>query len=83
MSQSSISHGGQHYTKYVTLELLLDAAFVADKLWGFMLEPAWPWRMAQGSPFSFRGSCLITNLPIGLRRLVNHLELACAVLSTI
>ena len=40
MSPSSTVHGGQHDTKYVTFELLLHAAFVADEIWGFMLEPA-------------------------------------------
>ena len=40
MSPSSTFHGGQHDTKYVTFELLLHAAFVADEIWGFMLEPA-------------------------------------------
>ena len=40
MSPSSTVHGGQHDTKNVTLELLLHAAFVADEIWGFMLEPA-------------------------------------------
>ena len=40
MSPSSTVHGGQHDTKYVTFELLLHAAFVDDKIWGFMLEPA-------------------------------------------
>ena len=40
MSPSSTVHGGQHDTKYVTFELLMHAAFVADKIWGFMLEPA-------------------------------------------
>ena len=40
MSPSSTVHGGQHDTKYVTFELLLHAAFVADAIWGFMLEPA-------------------------------------------
>ena len=39
MSPSSTVHGGQHDTKYVTLELLWQAAFVADEIWGFMLEP--------------------------------------------
>ena len=37
---SSTVHGCQHDTKYVTFQLLLHAAFVADKNWGFMLEPA-------------------------------------------
>ena len=32
--------GCQHDTKYVALELLLHATFVADQIWGFMLEPA-------------------------------------------
>ena len=32
-------HGGQHDTKYVTFELLMHAAFVSDKIWGFTLEP--------------------------------------------
>ena len=40
MSPSSTVHGGQHDTKYVTFELLLHAAFVADEIWGCMLEPA-------------------------------------------
>ena len=40
MSPSSTVHGGQHGTKYVTFELLLHAAFVADEIWGFMLEQA-------------------------------------------
>ena len=37
---SSTVHGGQHDTTHVTFELLMHAAFVADKNWGFMLEPA-------------------------------------------
>ena len=37
---STAVHGGQHDTKYVTFELLMHAAFVADEIWGFMLEPA-------------------------------------------
>ena len=40
VSPSSTVHGGQHDTKYVIFELLLHAAVVADKIWGFMLEPA-------------------------------------------
>ena len=40
MSPSSTVHGGQHDTKYVTFELLMHAAFVADEIWGFMPEPA-------------------------------------------
>ena len=40
MSPSSTVHDGQHDTKYVTFELLMHAAFVADEIWGFMLEPA-------------------------------------------
>ena len=40
MSPSSAVHGGQHNTKYVTFELLLRAAFVADEIWGDLLEPA-------------------------------------------
>ena len=40
MSPSSNVHGGQHDSKYVTIELLLHAAFVADEIWCFMLEPA-------------------------------------------
>ena len=38
MSPSPTVHGGQHDTKYVTFELLLHAAFVADEIWGFTLE---------------------------------------------
>ena len=40
MPPSSTVHGGQHDTKYVTFELLMHAAFVADEIWGFMPEPA-------------------------------------------
>ena len=40
MSPSSAARGGQHDTKYVTFEFLLHAAFVADKIRDFMLEPA-------------------------------------------
>ena len=40
MSPSSTAHGSQHDTKYVTFELLMRAAFVADEIWGFMPEPA-------------------------------------------
>ena len=40
MSPSSTVYGGSHDTKYVTFELLMHAAFVADKIWGFTLEPA-------------------------------------------
>ena len=40
MSLSSTVHGGQRDTKYVASELLMHAAFVADEIWGFMLEPA-------------------------------------------
>ena len=32
MSPSSTVYGGQHDTKYVTFELLMHAAFVADKI---------------------------------------------------
>ena len=40
MPPSSTVHGGQHDTKYVTFELTMHAAFVADEIWGFILEPA-------------------------------------------
>ena len=30
---------GQQETQYVTFELLLHAAFVADEIWGDVLEP--------------------------------------------
>ena len=40
MSPSSTVHGGQHDIKYVTFELLLHATFVADEIWGVLLEPA-------------------------------------------
>ena len=39
-SPSSTIYRGQHATKYATFELLLYAAFVADEIWGDMLEPA-------------------------------------------
>ena len=38
MSPASTVHGGQHNTKYVTFELLLHAAFVADEVWGLCLN---------------------------------------------
>ena len=38
--QQKTVYGGQHDTKYVTFELLLHAAFVADEIWGFTVEPA-------------------------------------------
>ena len=38
MSPSSTVHGGQHDTKYVTFELMLYAALVADEIRGFMRE---------------------------------------------
>ena len=40
MAPSSAVHGDQHETKCVTFELLMHAAFVADEIWGDMLEPA-------------------------------------------
>ena len=39
LSPSSTVHGGQYDTKYVTFKLLMHAAFVADEIRGFMLEP--------------------------------------------
>ena len=38
MPPSSTVHGGQHDTKYVTFELLLHAAFVADEIWVLCLN---------------------------------------------
>ena len=40
MSPSCTVHGGRHDTKYVIFELLMHAAFMADEIWGDMLEPA-------------------------------------------
>ena len=40
LSPSSTVYGGQHDTKYVPFELIWQAAFVADEIWGFMREPA-------------------------------------------
>ena len=37
---STVVHGGQHDTKYVTFDLIMNAAFVADEVRGFMLDPA-------------------------------------------
>ena len=37
MPPSSTVHGAQHDTKYVTFEPLMNAAFVADEIWGFVL----------------------------------------------
>ena len=34
MSPPSTVHGGQYDTKYVTVELMSHAAFVADEIWG-------------------------------------------------
>jgi len=39
MSPSSTVHGGQHDTEYVAFELLTHAAFLADEMLGFILEP--------------------------------------------
>ena len=39
MPPASTICGGQHDTKYVTFEWLLHAAFVADRIWGFVVEP--------------------------------------------
>ena len=50
MSTSSTVHSGQHDTKYVTLALLMHAAFVADEIWGFMLEPARRGTVQTGRP---------------------------------
>ena len=55
MSPSFTVHGGQHDTKYVTFELLLHAAFVADEIWGFMLEPA---RSIHEKKSSFARPCI-------------------------
>ena len=38
MSPSSTVHGGLYDTKYVTFELLLHTAFVADEIWGYCLN---------------------------------------------
>ena len=40
VSHSSTVHCGQHDTKYVSFELVLPAAFVADERLSDMLEPA-------------------------------------------
>ena len=40
MSPSSTVHGSPHDTNYMTFELLMHAAFVADEIWGSMLGPA-------------------------------------------
>ena len=40
MSPSSAVHGGEHDTKHVAFQLVLRAGFVADEIWGYMLEPA-------------------------------------------
>ena len=38
MSPSCTVHGGQHDTKYVTVELILHAAFAADEIWAICLK---------------------------------------------
>ena len=40
MSPSSTVRGGQHDTKYVTFEPLMNTTFVAGEFWGFTLDPA-------------------------------------------
>ena len=40
MSPCSTVHSGQHDTKYMRFELLMNATFVADEIWCFTLEPA-------------------------------------------
>ena len=40
MSPSSTVHDSKYDTKYVTLEYLLNAAFVVDTIWGDNLELA-------------------------------------------
>ena len=40
MTPSYAVHDGQHDTEFVTFVLLVHAAFVADEIWGFVLEPA-------------------------------------------
>ena len=54
MTPSFTVHGRQHDTKWVTFELLLHAAFVADEIWGFMLEPG---RRADCSTLNLVGWC--------------------------
>ena len=44
---SSTVHGGLHDTKYVTVELLLHVAFVADEIWGDTLEPVLVYILSQ------------------------------------
>ena len=39
-SSTKTVRGGQHDAKYVTFQLLLRAAFVADEIWNDLLEPA-------------------------------------------
>ena len=39
-STADVVYGGQHDSKYMTFDLLLHAAFVADQICGDMLEPA-------------------------------------------
>ena len=43
MSPSTTVHSGQHDAKYVTFELLMHAAFVADEIWGDTIEPGRNW----------------------------------------
>ena len=62
MSPSSTIHVGQHDTKYVTFELLMHAAFVADEIWGFILEPARTW----ASPRELRYVGKTLCMPAGL-----------------
>ena len=47
MSPSSTVHGGQYDTTYVTVELILHAALVADEIWDDMLEPARSWLISK------------------------------------
>ena len=43
----------QGHLLYVTLELPLHVAFVADNIWGFMLEPARTWYLVPGKAVDY------------------------------
>ena len=59
MSPFSTVSRGQHDGKYVTIEVLLHAAFVADEILGFILEPARFRKLTRQNYYSSNGQCVI------------------------
>ena len=66
MSPSSAVHDGQYDTKYVTFEWLLHAVFVADTIWGVLLEPA-GMHDRRLSPSTIAAHCTMATKAFGIR----------------